>query len=250
VLQYRLLARSGVDPARASFAMGAQAIGSALVLNLLLWIGLVVSIPATGFHPLYATAAAIGAVLLALAAAAVLSMTRGRDRAVRVTGRLAERIPRVTASNVVAGFERAADQLSLLVARPRLALTAIGWAAANWLLDAAVLWLFLAAFGHRMSLPGLLVAYGLAYILAAVPLSPGGLGVVETTLIVTLVAFGAPRAVAGLGVASYRLIQFWLPIPAGAAAWASLSGGGPLGAMNEMASETLDAREQDDSPGR
>ncbi|MGQ0431345.1 MAG: lysylphosphatidylglycerol synthase transmembrane domain-containing protein [Microthrixaceae bacterium] len=101
-----------------------------------------------------------------------------------------------------------------------------------------MLWLFLAAVGHRSSIPGLLVAYGLANVLAAVPLSPGGLGVVETTLIITLVGFGTPTAIASLGVAGYRLIQFWLPIPAGAAAWVSLHGGRKRDALATMAVES------------
>ena len=117
-------------------------------------------------------------------------------------------------------------------------LTAGAWAAANWLLDATVLWLFLAAFGHRTSIPGLLVAYGLANVLAAVPISPGGLGVIETTLIVTLVGFDTPRAVASLGVAAYRLVQFWIPIPTGALAWASLAGGRRRDALSEMSEQS------------
>lgn len=237
VLQYRLLTRAGVDPAQTSFAMAAQSLGSALVLNLLLWIGLVVSIPATGFQPLYATVAAVGAALLAIAGVAVLALTHGRDRTVRWIGRLAERTPRLDAAKVTAAFERAAEHLATFTARPRLAVTAVGWAAANWVLDMAVVWLFLAAFGYRAPIAGLLVAYGLANVLAAIPLSPGGLGIVEATLIVTLVGFGAPRATASLGVATYRLVQFWLPIPVGAAAWASLAGTRRRGAIGAMADE-------------
>lgn len=235
VLQYRLLTQGGADPARVSFVMATQALGSAVVLNALLWIGLVVSIPSTGFQPLYATAAGIGALLLGLAGFAVLALTKGRDRTMKVISRVAERTPRVDADKLTAAFGRAADQLVALGKEPRLAWTAIGWAAANWMFDMAVLWVFLAAFGHTASIPGLLVAYGLANVLAAIPLSPGGLGVIETTLIVTLVGFGTPRSVASLGVASYRLIQFWLPIPTGAAAWASLAGQPSRGALAMMA---------------
>jgi uncharacterized protein (TIRG00374 family) len=101
-------------------------------------------------------------------------------------------------------------------------LRTVGWAAANWLLDAASLWVFLAAFGHRVGIDGLIVAYGLANVLAAIPVTPGGLGVVEAVLTTTLVGFGVPRDVALLGVISYRLVNFWLPIPLGAAAYLSL----------------------------
>jgi hypothetical protein len=45
---------------------------------------------------------------------------------------------------------------------------------------------------------------------------------VEVTLAALLVGFGTPRDAAGLGVASYRLVSFWLPIPLGAASYLSL----------------------------
>ena len=58
--------------------------------------------------------------------------------------------------------------------------------------------------------------------LAAIPVTPGGLGVVETVLTSSLIGFGTPRGVAILGVLSYRLINFWLPIPLGGVAFLSL----------------------------
>jgi uncharacterized protein (TIRG00374 family) len=58
--------------------------------------------------------------------------------------------------------------------------------------------------------------------MAAIPISPGGLGVVEAILIPTLVAFGTPRAEASIGVVVYRLVNFWLPIPVGAASYVAV----------------------------
>jgi uncharacterized protein (TIRG00374 family) len=89
----------------------------------------------------------------------------------------------------------------------------------------AALWVFLAAFGHRTSPDALLISYGLANVLAAIPLTPGGLGVVEAALTASLVGFGATRGVAVLGVVSYRLVNFWLPIPVGAVAYLTLRRG-------------------------
>jgi uncharacterized protein (TIRG00374 family) len=68
----------------------------------------------------------------------------------------------------------------------------------------------------------LLVAYGLANILAVIPITPSGLGVVEGVLIPTLVGFHVPKTTAILGVISYRLINFWLPIPVGGVSYLSL----------------------------
>jgi uncharacterized protein (TIRG00374 family) len=115
-----------------------------------------------------------------------------------------------------------AEQLRALMAQPRLLLRATFWAAANWILDMAALAVFLAAFGATVPLDGLVVSYGVAYVLAAIPITPGGLGVVEATLTAALVGFGVPRGEALVGVVAYRVANFWLPIPAGAAAYLAL----------------------------
>ncbi|TMK80479.1 MAG: flippase-like domain-containing protein, partial [Actinobacteria bacterium] len=65
----------------------------------------------------------------------------------------------------------------------------------------------------------LLVAYALANMAAAIPLTPAGLGFVEATLIGVSVAFGAPREVAVVAVLGYRLVNFWLPLPVGLVAY-------------------------------
>src|SRR5438105_2201468 len=77
----RLMTESGVSGADATFAVATQGIGSAVVLNVLLWIALVISIPLRGFNPLYAVAALVGVLLMAAVAALVLLFTRGEDRA-------------------------------------------------------------------------------------------------------------------------------------------------------------------------
>ena len=221
-VNYRLLGRAGVPSNQLSFALGAEAIGSAVVLNVLLWLALVVSIPASGFHPIYATAAGVGAVLIGLFSAAVVAMLRGRDGFADRVAVLAGRVPRIDSSRVRAAMVRLADQLAILVSdRKRLRLV-LGLTAANWLLDAAALWVMLAAFGHRPNVVGLLVAYGLANVMAAIPISPGGLGVIEAILIPTLVGFGVPSAEASIGVVAYRLVNFWLPIPVGAVSYVAV----------------------------
>jgi hypothetical protein len=58
--------------------------------------------------------------------------------------------------------------------------------------------------------------------MAALPITPAGLGVVEVVLVSLLTFFGAPVGAATLGVVLYRLVNFWLPIPLGALAYLSL----------------------------
>jgi hypothetical protein len=55
-----------------------------------------------------------------------------------------------------------------------------------------------------------------------IPLTPGGLGLIEGVLISTLVGFHVPAEVASLAVLTYRLVNFWIPIPVGGAAYLSL----------------------------
>jgi uncharacterized protein (TIRG00374 family) len=221
-VNYRLLGQAGVPGDDLGFALASQAIGSAVVLNVVLWGALVISIPISGFQPLYASAAGVGVVLIGLFSAAVVAMLRGRDRFAEVIAGLVGRLPRVDPSRVRESMLQLADQLRLLERdRDRLRVV-VALAAANWLLDAAALWIMLSAFGHRPGVIGLLVAYGLANVMAAVPISPGGLGVIEAILIPTLVGFGTPRAEASIGVVAYRLINFWLPIPVGAASYVAV----------------------------
>ncbi len=221
-VNYRLLGRAGVGSSSLGFALGLQALGSAVVLNVILWVALVVSIPATGFQPLYGLAAAVGATVIATFSLAVVGMLRGRDTVANRIAKILGALPRVDEGRVRVAIERLADQLATLAGdRERLRMV-IALAAANWMLDAAALWVAIAAFGTRPAIAGLLVAYGLANVTAAVPVSPGGLGIVEAVLIPTLVAFGTPRAEAAIAVVAYRLANFWLPIPLGAISYAAV----------------------------
>jgi uncharacterized protein (TIRG00374 family) len=70
--------------------------------------------------------------------------------------------------------------------------------------------------------PSLVVlAYTAARLLGLIPFTPGGLGFVEAGLVGTLTLAGvsAPRAASASFV--YRIVSYWLPIAAGAAAYAA-----------------------------
>jgi hypothetical protein len=219
---YRLLTQFGVSPGDAGFALGVQGIGSAIVLNLILWISLVVSIPAWGFSAVYLLAAVVGTILLSLAGLLVYALTRGEDRIGALLERAAAHVPFVDGAALRHAYGQLADHLAELGRRRESLVAAVVWATLNWLLDAGSLYVFVGAFGKWVNPDGVLVAYGLAYVLAAIPITPGGLGVVEATLTTLLVGFNAPRGIATLGVVVYRLIQFWAPIPVGGLAYLSL----------------------------
>ena len=96
---------------------------------------------------------------------------------------------------------------------------ALPFAAGNWLLDYSALLAALAATGARPRASLVLLAYVVAALLGMVPITPGGLGFVEVGLVATLGLAGVGVADATLGTLAYRLVSFWMPIPAGGVAY-------------------------------
>jgi len=64
-----------------------------------------------------------------------------------------------------------------------------------------------------------LLAYTAAEVLALVPVTPGGLGFVEAGLVGTLRLAAVPAADALTATLLYRIVAFWLPLPAGGLAY-------------------------------
>lgn len=221
-LGYRMLTLSGVKPPDAVFGKALQTVGSAVVLNVLLWLSLVVSIPLHGFSPVYGPIALLGVVLLGAVGGLVALLTKGEERAGDVLVFLLGRIPGLGAERIRRWIAQLAVQLREFGSDRAVLRRAVGWATANWLLDAMSLWSCVKAFGHTLGPVGLVVPYGIANVLAALPFTPGGLGIVEGFLIPALVGFSTPRGQAILGVLVWRFYQFLLPIPAGGVAYLTL----------------------------
>jgi uncharacterized protein (TIRG00374 family) len=221
-LGYKLFTDEGISGNDATVMMAAKGIGSTVVLNVLLWLSLVVSIPLAGFQPIYGTVAIIGTVVLLGVAALVLGVTRGAGLASRILRAVGDKLPLVSGEQVERAVLEAARSFSLLARDKRVMAWALLWASLNWILDAASLWCFVAAFGHLANPIELFAAYGIANVAGALPLTPGGLGVVDSITPLLLVGFGVTRSVATLGVLGWRMVNFWLPIPTGALAYVSL----------------------------
>ena len=224
---YRLLTESDVAPSTAALGLATQGIGSAVVLNGIFWLSLLISIPLHGYNPLYGFAAILGVLLIAVFAGLIFLLTRGEEQATKFLNRVARRLPFVKTETITALVEKVADRMQVLFRSPELLRRAGIWAAANWLLDAGSLYVFLFAFGVHLDPVDVLVAYGLANILAVIPLTPGGLGVIEITIVSLLTGFGAAGEAATAGVLSWRLVNFWLPIPFGGGSYLSLRFGRP-----------------------
>jgi hypothetical protein len=91
----------------------------------------------------------------------------------------------------------------------------VAMATALWLMDFVILICCFGAVHASIPWSGVVLAFGVAQIVASLPLIPGGLGVVEGSLAVILVAYGAHKVPALAVVLVYRLLTFWLVITVG-----------------------------------
>ncbi|MEI2707064.1 MAG: lysylphosphatidylglycerol synthase transmembrane domain-containing protein [Ilumatobacteraceae bacterium] len=220
-LGYRLMTLSGVPGPDAGFALATAGLGSAVVLNLIFWAGLLISIPVRGVNPGYATAALGGILVMVLVGAVVFGLTEGKGRAERVVRWVARKL-KLSEDRAAAGVRQVGSRMEELASdKPLLGRVAL-WAAANWLLDVAALWVFLRAFGQPPDVDALIVAFGLVNVLAVIPILPGGLGTIDLGLPAALVGFGMARSHAFLGVGAWRLIQYFFPIVMGGLLYLSL----------------------------
>jgi hypothetical protein len=145
------------------------------------------------------------------------------DRPLRAVGRAAEWALRATrrwaarADGLSDGLLAERDTLlRVFGADWKLALAA---ALARWLLDFFALVAVLYSVGADPNVAATLLAYVTATILGQIPITPGGLGFVEAGLTGTLALVGVGAGPALTVTLAYRLISFWLPIPAGGVAY-------------------------------
>ena len=222
VLRMRLLQRTGLPRSDVLAGATVQATAANVVLGGVFVTGVALLLAGGVDASSYFVGAAvvIGVALFALASGWLLlrrgsamanwvSMRGRRSRVLR--GRKPDRLIRALST-------RLAD----MVEHPSRPGRVLGCAALNCLLDASVLWVMLAATGQRLELGPILVVYGLGNILAIVPLTPGGLSIVEGVMIPALIGFDVPSAAALIGVLGWRLWQFWLPIPVAGLCYLSL----------------------------
>jgi uncharacterized protein (TIRG00374 family) len=226
-VRYGLLRRAGVRPAAVAGALAVEVTISILLLGAVFASGILLSIGSLPTSPYYRLAGGFILLIFGVVAIAVVMAVRHPANAVAFTRAATRRLSEARQDRAVAFVESVAGAVAAFATDGRRFGAAVVWGLTNWLLDAAALWVFLSAFGFHLSPGHLLLGYGLACILALVPITPGGLGVVEGVLVPTLVALGSPYGAAVLGVTAWRLVQFWMPIPLGGLSALSLVAGRP-----------------------
>lgn len=94
---------------------------------------------------------------------------------------------------------------------------------ADWAFDCGALACSFLAVGVGVPWRGLLLAYGAGQLAANLPITPGGLGVVEGSLTIALVAFGGAELSTVAAVLCYRIVSFWGYLPVGWLSWGTIA---------------------------
>jgi len=210
----------GADPAAATASVVLGGTVGMATLGLIVFFGATASLFRGDLSPAYAAVVGLALiVLLLLGGAGAKVVTSGRFRR-RIFDLVERLLQKVRANADVSKWREALEDLTGRIHGMRSLVPIMRWSAANWLLDAAALWILFWAFGYRLHIGVLVVGYGLANLVTTLPLTPGGLGFVEAGLAGIYTAFGAPSQIAIIAVLSYRLLSYWLPVLAGIPAYA------------------------------
>ena len=187
-------------------------------------IGLLVVIASGAFTFTYLVAALSSAALIAAAVAVAMWAIGRRERCARVAtwgttqwARLRRVAPdREAAADAAARFSDAWETLHRRAWRTP-ALGAVCSVACDIL---SIFFLFLAA-GRGIEPGALLAGYGLPHLVGNASLVPGGIGVVEGTMVAFFNGRGIPTPATAVVVLGYRALNFWIPLGGGLplAAW-------------------------------
>ncbi len=165
----------------------------------------------------------VAVLLLALAMGAIFVQKRALAWTVSALLRLGRRLTGWPRGELAAHIDRIIRRLTAVRLSPGQVAGALGLGLANWLLDCSCLAMSFLAVGASVPWKGLLLAYGAGQLAANLPITPGGLGVVEGSLTIAIVAYGGAAPSTVVAVLLYRVLSFWLLLPIGWSAWAWLA---------------------------
>jgi uncharacterized protein (TIRG00374 family) len=218
---FRQFRRLGASEALAAWALLATLVFSALGLALLATAGVVIAEHQGSAFDLVGVTVAV--LLITIAGAVAVYQRSALARFLEWTLRASNRVtgfPRRPEGNVFSSF--VANMSHVNLDKSDLA-SALSWSIANWALDCGCLIFSYLAVGAGVPWRGLLLAYGAGQLAANLPITPGGLGVVEGSLVIALVAFGGAHVSTVAAVLLYRIISFWGYLPVGWLVWAGLT---------------------------
>jgi len=217
-----MLRQAGIDTGEAAAAFAASTLLQLATTFALPILALPAIVGGAPINHSLAAAAYLGAVVfvLFLGAGALILAT---DRPLQVVGRAAQWL----LNRTVRRHRPITDLSDRLLAARDFVRTTLGrqwWkallaAAGNTAFDYLALLAALRAVGADPRPSLVLLAYTAAEVLALVPVTPGGLGFVEAGLVGTLRLAAVSGADALAATLLYRIVAFWLPLPAGGVAY-------------------------------
>jgi uncharacterized protein (TIRG00374 family) len=211
----RELVALGVDRATATASLVLAGLMAMATLCGLVLVAVVASLGLGDISTEYASGVVVAFAALTLVAVVLRAAARSETVRDRLFGR-AERLLALLRVKVQLGaWREAAGTVGRALERRGTVRSIVQWSLANWLFDIAALYLLFVGFHHRVHLGAVVVALGVANVVAALPLTPGGIGLVEAGLAGIFAAFGTPAGVAVVVVLAYRLLSFWIPVFAG-----------------------------------
>jgi uncharacterized membrane protein YbhN (UPF0104 family) len=222
-VQYEMLGGAGFDTDSTIAGLSAISlinVGALLALPLFALPAMLAGIPV---RPGLAHAAELGAggfVLLAIAVAAALHWDWPLVAAGRALQWLRNRVVRHRPPLTGLDKRLLADRDSVKKVLGPKRLQATGLTIGRVGLDFGCLLAALTATGSHPQPSLVLLAYAAANILELIPVTPGGLGLVEASLASLLVLAGVPASAAFVATLAYRLASYWLPLASGLPAYA------------------------------
>jgi putative heme transporter len=219
VYAYRQFRRRGADPVLVGWTLAITVLIAIATLGAIALVGLLVSEDQAASLDLVRVIVVVAIVILLLVVAARRGLVSlpGRRAAVLIVSACQRVVhqPRGDAAELV---DRAFDRLRAVHLTKRTLAGAVAWSLANWWLDLTALAMSFAAVGTAVPWRGLLLAYGAGQLAANLPVTLGGLGVVEGSLTVALVFYGGDQEATVAAVLLYRIVSFWMMLVIGWAA--------------------------------
>jgi uncharacterized membrane protein YbhN (UPF0104 family) len=215
VVVLRVLSRRGVSQLLALWMLAVSGLLYIVTLLLIGLVGVQLVPPGKNLPDLRAGAAiALGMVLTVFVA--VMAVARFRKHPWTIH-ELAARMPGGRLKRLIGG-----EVLANVSLGPRGWGVSLGWMLLWWVGDLTCLAVAFIAVGGSLPWRALLIAYAAGQLATLLPITPGGLGLTEGSMAVTLAAYGGGMAAAVAAVLLYRLITYWAVLPAGGLCYLSL----------------------------
>jgi putative heme transporter len=221
VYGYRCFRRFGADEPVAVWAMAGTFIASMVSLSLVATAGL--ALAAGEGASLDLIPVLLGVLVITIAVGALFVYERPLLLVLTWILRTYRSVRRRPKGDTAAQVDRIVRRITSVRLSWRKIMVIVLWGTANWLFDCTCFALMFPAIGAPVPWTGLLLAYGAGQLAAALPITPGGLGAVEGSITIALVAFGGAQGATVDAVLLYRLISFWLVLVVGWLLWGELA---------------------------